>query len=973
MKFIKLIIKGRVVTNNYCLQDSFNGKSCATPIITSDIPIKVKVNNRKLDTLYTMFVTTPIRDKNNNIIAVLTIRLNPYTGIYNILRNQKGDDTSLFLYYRDGSILSVNPNLEEFIKRKISDINPKLLTHESSGIHYLTGSDGNEMVVTWTWLRKMNLGIMIGKDKATVFKTLEYTDVFTKYVVLFCSIIILLLSIISFIRCRKLSKAEAFLGSIIQTASDPIFLLDNKGVVFNVNESTLTLLGYSKDEIIGLHVKQIIPNYGEQNKEEDNQESNSNTSKILLNHIRTEAIKSDGNRIPVALSVNQISPITGTFFSCFLKDLTEEQKIHDSLIAANHAKTMFLATMSHEIRTPLNGIISSLDLLNITKLNDSQRELLEISMKSSSILIGIINDILDFSKIETEKLELERRNIKLEREIEDVMESLIFLIRSSGVMVYLYIDPKIGCIIGDPVRIKQIIYNLVGNAIKFTSQDNGKIIVTIKVEEETETNISISINVTDNGIGMDEEAQKKLFHSFYQAEKGTTRKFGGSGLGLAITKKLVDKMEGTIKVSSTKHVGTSFDIQITFDKCKDSPKVEYKKFEDTIALLITEDQKTQHTFTSYLEYSGVKVMAVSSAITRGFISDLSNNYKNIIIIIDALKNQNHLFRTFKEYQTNLKFILLTKREASYSQNNQYVLLNLNVMKRSKLISAVCSLIGIEVDIRDRDPKLIGPDNTDKPQKLGKLVLLVDDNAINQKIISLQLISLGFDVEVAYDGKVALDMWRQKKYDVILTDCHMPVLNGYEFTRAVRNEEKEHKQSPIVIVGVTADILDKTKEECFASGMNAYISKPFTTSKLYKELYKLGVITDEPTKVDEQKSIPEIGDSDEFLVEPEVFETIVGKKSPEELKEFYKEFLDNLKEFTDKTRKYFAEKNIKEIEEVSHTLKSSAKMFGAMSLAECVEKINQAAKDENFEIIEQEMASFDLLSEKVIAWVEDYIS
>ena len=517
------------------------------------------------------------------------------------------------------------------------------------------------------------------------------------------------------------------------------------------------------------------------------------------------------------------------------EELQEERTKSDK---ANNAKTTFLATMSHEIRSPMNGMIGMASLLARTPLTDEQSHYVDIIKSSGDNLVTVINDILDFSKIESGRMELEHRSFNLFDCIEEVFNLFSEKV-SPAVLELLYkINPDVPeSIIGDSVRLRQIIMNLVGNAVKFTKA--GEVFLLVSCIEKEEAEIELLFEVRDTGIGIAEKKLSSLFQPFIQADSSTTRKYGGSGLGLAISKRLVELMNGEIYAKSELGKGSSFffSIQTTesFDEVTSHPEVAVlfgKRF-----LVVDDNASSRMILKSHLESWGIEAVALESG--EKALSFLSENKDIDLVITDLhmpVMNGVQLAEIMKERQPKLCVILLnTVGDEYYKLNNQvFCGTVMKPVRRNDLRKMICSQFS--------DLQVINDNQTEPPmeefsiafsKKYPLEILVAEDNKVNQTLILSIMETVGYRVDIAANGNEAVAAVQKKKYDVVLMDMQMPEMDGLEATALIRRLKIEQP----IIIALTANAMQGDRNMCLEAGMDDYMAKPLRFEKLVELLEK----------------------------------------------------------------------------------------------------------------------------------------
>ncbi len=518
----------------------------------------------------------------------------------------------------------------------------------------------------------------------------------------------------------------------------------------------------------------------------------------------------------------------------FLEQLVETAK-NDKLMAlqANEAKSLFLANMSHEIRTPLNGIVGFTELLKATNIDDEQSEFLSIIDKSSENLLSIINNILDLSKVESNKVEIENIVFESEAEFDSAVDTYAVGASEKNIDLNYYMDPKVSKKLkGDPTKIKEVIINLMSNAVKFTSY-GGEINVEIKkIDGDDGGPGRVLFSVQDNGIGMTKEQQSRIFDAFSQADVSVTRKYGGTGLGLTLSSQFVELMGGELELTSAKDHGTTFFFSLPLEEVTSSETDLFNGFTSlTIGKYQQEIAGTLDTYINqYLEYFGPTIEYFESVGNLKTLND-NNTCKNYWIDIDKAQ-QNIIDMLANIDRKNVIAIAnVTSREKleklGLEQNNiLYKPVSIRKIRETLLRSS------------DTQPEVVKEKTSSKEGDFFNAnVLVAEDNIINQKLIRHLLTEAGLNVDLANNGLEAFEKRRTGNYDLIFMDIQMPVLDGIEATHEILDYEEDEEMPHIPIVALTANALKGDKERFLKEGMDDYISKPLETSELHYVLNK----------------------------------------------------------------------------------------------------------------------------------------
>lgn len=641
---------------------------------------------------------------------------------------------------------------------------------------------------------------------------------------------------------------------IIDRAYDAFVAIDREGNVIEWNLQAQKIFGYDRNEIMGKNLSDcIIPLEHRRTHEGTLRNFVSGDNKILNKRLQLTAQRKNGEQFPIELAVFPVEVSGQATFCAFIQDITERKRIEsqvellnqqliqarDQALEGSRLKSEFLANMSHEIRTPMNAVIGLSDLMRRTTLSRDQKRFVDLIVSSGHTLLQIIDDILVFSKIEAGRLDLEFSDFDLVATVESSADLLADKAREKEVSLTTFLSPDIPRYVrGDSQRLKQVLLNLMSNAIKFT--EHGTIIVKAEVESETDDSAVITFSVSDTGIGISEEGLKVLFTPFTQVDGSTTRKHGGTGLGLTISKRLVELMGGSIRVESEEGKGSTFSFTVPFVRGADRGDqiIMTTTLESVRMLMIGMPEHEAGVVEAYVESWGLRPAFATYAdeASMAVAHAIKENDPYQVILIDSQLPDADPFEYVKSLREKTMvsdskiLLLLSIDDIGQSETAIHSGFDGTItrpIKQSSLFNSLLALFEPRAVSSQLDTLEL---NTRKEPPSTKFVLVAEDNIVNQEVAVLLLEELGFNAHVVSSGRMALDASNDPNCQLILMDCQMPDMDGFEATSLIRQREKQSGDH-IPIVAMTAHAMEGDRELCLQAGMDDYVSKPVTINRL----------------------------------------------------------------------------------------------------------------------------------------------
>jgi len=673
----------------------------------------------------------------------------------------------------------------------------------------------------------------------------------------------------------RVRRRDRHLAQVLESADEGFLSVDGAGAITAWNARAEALFGWDAPEVLGRDlIDTVLPARDAETYRDDLAGYRAGAgSAVIGRRVEMTALRRDGREIPIEAGVWAHDDADG--FSAFVHDISERvtvraelEEARDQAMQASRLKSEFLANMSHEIRTPMNGVIGMSGLLLNTDLDVTQREYAETVCSSAEALLTVIDDILDFSKIEAGKLDVERVPFYLRLVVEESAVLLAARVQQDGLELTCWVDPALPAALeGDPGRLRQVLLNLLGNAVKFTSA--GEINLSARlVGEDPAGTVTVELSVRDTGIGMNQATLEHLFDAFTQADSSTSRRYGGTGLGLAISRQLVELMGGTLHVISEPDVGSTFTALIPFPLGVATTLRDTADLSGVRALIVDDNATNQRVLQDMVVGWGCSVAIAAGAeealVLLREVTDGSHPFDVILLDLNMPDTDGYdLARMVRAdpLLAPVPMIMLTssaqRGEAERSRQAGIVAYLTKPVRSAQLRSALDGALrsapatapsaasshapapngrapASAEGARPEPTAAPGPALVSKePHDGSAIVLLVEDNVVNQKVFTAIMASLGYRLDVAVNGFEALEALDRNHYAAVFMDCQMPVMDGYETTAKLRQREGHGRHTHVIAVTASAMATDRAR--CLAAGMDDYLPKPVKAEDLAAKL------------------------------------------------------------------------------------------------------------------------------------------
>jgi two-component system sensor histidine kinase/response regulator len=816
--------------------------------------------------------------------------------------------------------------------------------------------------------------------------------------------------------------SEALNAAVLRTALDCVISIDRYGRILEFNPAAERTFGYSREQVLGREMADVIipAHMREAHRRGMRRYLESGESRVLDRRVEVTAMCADGHEIPVELAITPIRvdgrPPIFTF-TAFLRDITDRRRSVAEMLnakeaaeAASRAKSEFVANISHEIRTPMNGILGMTDLVLETDLTPRQREFMLMVKSSGRSLLAVINDVLDFSKIEAGKLTLESIPFPLRQIVSETLTPLALRAHEKGLELLCDVHQRVpDALVGDPSRLRQILLNLVGNAIKFT--ERGEVLLAIDVDHEIADGMCLHVSVRDTGIGIPKEKQEAIFSPFTQADGSMTRRFGGTGLGLTISSQLVHLMGGRLWVDSAERRGSTFHFTANFGRAAETfapPTLADSKELRGLPVLVVDDSSTNRRILSeMLSNWGLLPTVVDGASAALAALDARTReqqrpFRLVLLDLHMPDVDGLTLAARLAERTDLREAILVLLSSSDSADDARRARRLGVsavlrkpVVQSELLNAVLQVLGHaqrQDELAGLGKQAIEAGTQAAVQEAQKAhVLLAEDNDVNQALAAHILERAGFRVTAVPSGEQAVSASALVRFDVILMDVHMPKMDGFAATAAIRDREQRAGGGHVPIVALTAHAMLDDRERCLDAGMDAYVSKPFTAVELLKTVQMLGIHPHRSSSngngdtgaangltngigngasygASNGAAHANRGSHAKFRVRPNIIDRdeLMNRMGGDEalLRRLVHTFLTNYPSQLSDLQEAIDARDVDRLRRRAHTLRGAMSLFAASEAAEAARELERAAElggsaiDEAFRALQAELARLE---------------